>query len=215
MSSSLTLKDISFLDFPITIEDKEKLEKIFKTMEEDRLAIDFLEPVDYIQLGIADYPTIIKNPMDLGTAKLKLMDSEYKTFRDFLSDIDLIWKNCRTYNRSGSEICKMASHCEKHFRKLFDKAFKNYSVKKEIIKADNKQLTYSQKEEFVEKIRKLGEDGITEIVRLILNECKDAISDLSTEQKQIMVDNLDIGTYEKALKIIEKYSNKGEIKPNL
>ena len=30
-----------------------------------------------------------------------------------MSDLNLIWKNCRTYNLPGSEIVKMANHCDK------------------------------------------------------------------------------------------------------
>jgi hypothetical protein len=37
----------------------------------------FLEPVDWKALGIPDYPTIIKNPMDLGTISKKLKENKY------------------------------------------------------------------------------------------------------------------------------------------
>ena len=98
-------------------------------MEKDPQAVDFLYPVDYVALNILDYPKIITHPMDLGTVKKNLENGEYKLFQDFMSDINLIWKNCRTYNQPGSEIVKMANHCDKKIKQLIDKQFKNYRVK--------------------------------------------------------------------------------------
>ena len=94
-----TSKELPYLNNPITSEDMKKIDKIFAVLEADNQAYDFLEPVDYVGLGILDYPQIIKTPMDLGTVKTKLKDNKYNTFQEFLSDIDLIWTNCKTYNK--------------------------------------------------------------------------------------------------------------------
>ena len=126
-----TSKELPYLNNPITSEDMKKIDKIFAVLEADNQAYDFLEPVDYVGLGILDYPQIIKTPMDLGTVKTKLKDNKYNTFQEFLSDIDLIWTNCKTYNMAGSEIVKMAIHCEKVFKKQMEKQFKNYIGVKE------------------------------------------------------------------------------------
>ncbi|KAI8804965.1 hypothetical protein BJ742DRAFT_822169 [Cladochytrium replicatum] len=45
-----------------------------------------------------NYFDIIKNPMDLGTMTKRLKSSHYKTKQEFMSDLDLIWSNCLTYN---------------------------------------------------------------------------------------------------------------------
>ena len=130
-----TSKELPYLNNPITSEDMKKIDKIFAVLEADNQAYDFLEPVDYVGLGILDYPQIIKTPMDLGTVKTKLKDNKYNTFQEFLSDIDLIWTNCKTYNMAGSEIVKMAIHCEKVFKKQMEKQFKNYiGVKERVLK---------------------------------------------------------------------------------
>ena len=130
--SSATIKEPSYYKLEIGDEEKKKLEKIFETMEKDPQAVDFLYPVDYVALNILDYPKIITHPMDLGTVKKNLENGEYKLFQDFMSDINLIWKNCRTYNQPGSEIVKMANHCDKKIKQLIDKQFKNYQTQKMI-----------------------------------------------------------------------------------
>ena len=42
-----------------------------------------------------------------------------------MSDINLIWKNCRQYNQTGSDIVKIANHYDKKMKQLIDKQFKN------------------------------------------------------------------------------------------
>ncbi|KAM3070030.1 Transcriptional activator spt7 [Clarireedia jacksonii] len=45
-----------------------------------------------------DYYNIIKTPMDLGTMTKKLKGFVYKSKKEFVADLDLIWANCLKYN---------------------------------------------------------------------------------------------------------------------
>lgn len=45
-----------------------------------------------------NYFNVIKHPMDLSTVMKKLKSFQYKSKKDFVSDLMLIWKNCLTYN---------------------------------------------------------------------------------------------------------------------
>lgn len=45
-----------------------------------------------------DYYNIIKQPMDLGTMTKKLRSLSYKSKRDFVDDLSIIWANCLKYN---------------------------------------------------------------------------------------------------------------------
>ena len=175
-------------------------------MEKDPQAVDFLYPVDYVALNILDYPKIITHPMDLGTVKKNLENGEYKLFQDFMSDINLIWKNCRTYNQPGSEIVKMANHCDKKIKQLIDKQFKNYQNKANNNKKseNNSNLSFAQKTKLIENIKELTNDILTQIVKIILRECPKGIEDIDTEKLQIKVDLLDSKTYEIINQIIEK-----------
>ena len=208
MSSTAAIKEPAYYKIELGEEEKKKLDKIFSTMENDPQAIDFLVPVDYVALNILDYPTIITHPMDLGTVKKNLENGEYKIFQDFMSDINLIWKNCKTYNKAGSDIVKMASHCEKKMKMLIDKQFKNHQNKTTNKKSNNNSnLSYEQKTKLIESIRELNNDTLTQIVKIILKDCPKGIEDIDTEKLQIKVDLIDHKTYESINQIIEK--NKG------
>ena len=55
-------------------------------------------------MGIADYPLIIKQPMDLSTLKKNLLKGKYQELETMVTDLSLIWENCRTYNMPDSYI---------------------------------------------------------------------------------------------------------------
>ena len=159
-------KEPAYYKYEINEEETKKLMKIFDTIEKDKQSYEFLQPVDYVALKILDYPTIITHPMDLGTVKQNLLNGEYKIFQDLMSDINLIWRNCRTYNLPGSEIVKMANHCDKKMKSLIDKQFKNMKPKGESAKnkSESSTLTLSDKIKLIEKIREQTNEGLTQIV---------------------------------------------------
>lgn len=92
-----------------------------KAIKKELYAFPFLEPVDYIGLGLMDYPIFIKHPMDLGTVEKKLEEGKYNTMEELRKDLQLIWNNCKTYNKEGCDIYKAAQSCEKFTKRYFDK----------------------------------------------------------------------------------------------
>lgn len=81
----------------------------------------FAEPVDWKQLGLLDYPALVKKPMDLGTIRVramlvilcicypnciniqdKILMKGYSSADDIAGDIRLVWTNCMTYNQVGA-----------------------------------------------------------------------------------------------------------------
>jgi len=212
--SSASAKEPAYYKIEITDEETKKLEKVFDTIEKDGQAYEFLQPVDYVALNILDYPKIITHPMDLGTVKKNLLNGDYKIIQDFMSDINLIWQNCRTYNLPGSEIVKMANHCDKKFKQLVDKQFKSYKSKGESTKSknDNSGLTLTEKTKLIESIREQDNEGLTQIVKIILKECPRGIEDIDSEKLQIKIDLLDSKTYDLINQYLEK--NNGNILSN-
>ena len=134
--------------------------------------------------------------------------------QDFMSDINLIWQNCRKYNLPGSEIVKMANHCDKKFKQLVDKNFKNYKSKGDSTKAKNENsgLTLAEKTKLIESIREQDNEGLTQIVKIILKECPIGIEDIDSEKLQIKIDLLDSKTYDLINQYLEK--NNGNILNN-
>ncbi|XP_065874084.1 transcription factor GTE4-like isoform X2 [Euphorbia lathyris] len=68
----------------------------------------FNAPVDVKTLGLHDYFTIIKHPMDLGTVKTKLNKNWYKSPEEFAEDVRLTFHNAMTYNPKGQDVHIMA-----------------------------------------------------------------------------------------------------------
>lgn len=75
----------------------------------------FNTPVDAVKLGLHDYHTIVKKPMDLGTVKRKLSKSCYKSPLEFAEDVRLTFNNARLYNPVGHDVHTMAEFLLKMF----------------------------------------------------------------------------------------------------
>ena len=54
-------------------EDIKRLKEILNEIEEDPKSYEFREAVPWRELGLNDYPEIIKKPMDLKTTRTKLI----------------------------------------------------------------------------------------------------------------------------------------------
>jgi hypothetical protein len=79
----------------------------------------FCEPVDWKTLGLVDYPTLVKKPMDLGTIRDKIILSGYTSADDIAGDIRLVWTNCMTYNQDGSEYYQLAEIFARKFEEKY------------------------------------------------------------------------------------------------
>ncbi|XP_039005999.1 transcription factor GTE12-like isoform X2 [Hibiscus syriacus] len=75
----------------------------------------FNQPVDPKALGIPDYFSIIKTPMDLGTIKSKLAKNIYIGTDDFVADIRLTFANAMLYNPPSNNVHKMAEEMKDIF----------------------------------------------------------------------------------------------------
>ena len=61
--------------------------------------------------------------MDLRTVKDNLADEQYESLEECLTDIQLIWDNCKIYNTEDSIIYKMAVSMEVQTLKLTQEIF--------------------------------------------------------------------------------------------
>jgi len=64
----------------------------------------FHNPVDPARDGIPHYTEIIKDPMDLGTVKRKLISGEYSKEEDVKDDINLTFSNAMIFNPVGHPV---------------------------------------------------------------------------------------------------------------
>lgn len=68
----------------------------------------FNVPVDAEKLQLYDYHSIIKNPMDLGTVKERVMSNHYASPLDFAADVRLTFNNALLYNPKTDDVHAMA-----------------------------------------------------------------------------------------------------------
>lgn len=66
-----------------------------------------------------DYYTLIKQPMDIGTMIKRLKQLQYKSKKEFVDDLNLIWANCLKYNSEPAHpLRKKALYMRKETDKL-------------------------------------------------------------------------------------------------
>ena len=129
------------------------LKEALNAIEEDPKSYEFREPVAWKELGLTDYPEIIKKPMDLRTVRKNLSKGKYKRFEDFFREVQLIWDNCKTYNIQGSDIYKMAESMERVSKRAV-----NVAKEKLGIPISSKKDKKADKKEKKDKKKKTDED---------------------------------------------------------
>ena len=70
-----------------------------------------------------NYYQIISHPMDLGTIKKKLVDANNQGYsaEDFYRDMQLVWDNCRTFNRPTDAVAKAGVRGERAFKEHWNR----------------------------------------------------------------------------------------------
>ena len=94
--------------------------KIINILWKVKGAYLFHKPVDPEELGIPDYPQIIKNPMDFSTIKKKLSNNLYTNFKQFNDDIKLTFDNCFLYNGANTSVGLSCTFVKNEYQKLFE-----------------------------------------------------------------------------------------------
>ncbi|KAL3287427.1 hypothetical protein HHI36_001898 [Cryptolaemus montrouzieri] len=84
------------------------LRDMCRKLAQNKMFFMFTKPVDIEE--VPDYPTIIKQPMDLETMMMKVDFHRYECAKDFLSDIELIVQNALEYNPARTSVDKQIRH---------------------------------------------------------------------------------------------------------
>ncbi|XP_059195973.1 ATPase family AAA domain-containing protein 2-like isoform X2 [Centropristis striata] len=72
------------------------LRDVTNRLSQDKRFKAFTKPVDLEE--VPDYAEVIEKPMDLSTVLAKIDLHKYETVKEFIQDVDLIWKNALEYN---------------------------------------------------------------------------------------------------------------------
>eukprot|EP01017_Pseudomicrothorax_dubius_P013077 TRINITY_DN1563_c0_g1_i2.p1 TRINITY_DN1563_c0_g1~~TRINITY_DN1563_c0_g1_i2.p1 ORF type:complete len:234 (-),score=46.53 TRINITY_DN1563_c0_g1_i2:112-813(-) len=201
-------------------EENKKMNMMLNSLFENPNSEEFRIPVDYKGLGLVDYPMIIKNPMDLGTIRKNLKANKYKYVEECINDIQLVWDNCKTYNKEDSWIYIQADKLEKYTKKVVKNHFPmiNFpkpSKLKESSKAEAAQfediggddigetIPYAEKIRLSNMVKSLTQEQLGQVVKIIQEEAPSAFKEIDRERYQIHLDNLDRDTFQKLIDFIE------------
>ncbi|CAL8327596.1 unnamed protein product [Boreogadus saida] len=88
---------------------------VVKSLWRHQFAWPFYHPVDVVKLGLPDYYTIIKTPMDMGSIKKRLENNYYSSAGECMQDFNTMFTNCYIYNKPTDDIVLMAQALEKVF----------------------------------------------------------------------------------------------------
>ena len=61
---------------------------------------------------------------------------------------------------------------------------------------DSRHISTKEREVFAERVKKLANDGLASVVRLIQKECPSSIHDLNDDKLMIKITEIDRKTYE-------------------
>ncbi|KAI4873114.1 hypothetical protein NFI96_015547 [Prochilodus magdalenae] len=84
------------------------LRDVTNRLAQDKRFKAFTKPVDTEE--VPDYTTVIKQPMDLSTVISKIDLHKYLTVKEYLHDVDLIWKNALEYNPDKDPSDRLIRH---------------------------------------------------------------------------------------------------------
>jgi len=109
----------------VEAEDMRECRELLTKLMEIPSADPFLEPVDFAALELWHYPTMVLNPMDLGTIKKMLQHNTLENPGHFADHVRLVFKNAMDFNQPGSGIYNDAESLlgtfEEEFKKLCEK----------------------------------------------------------------------------------------------
>lgn len=172
--------------------------KLHTHLMQHKNAGPFLEAVDWKQWNLPDYPRIIKQPMDLGLIQRKLDSKRYPTPNEYAEDVRLVWRNCMTYNKEGSDYYNMAKMLDKHFGDKFAKI--KWSTA-DAPKAE-RAPTLAEKRAFSQQVYLVGSATLGRVIDILDKDCPDCIRSVNADDVEINIDSIDKRTFWEVNKLV-------------
>eukprot|EP00616_Rhizochromulina_sp_CCMP1243_P010011 CAMPEP_0118971006 /NCGR_PEP_ID=MMETSP1173-20130426/7771_1 /TAXON_ID=1034831 /ORGANISM="Rhizochromulina marina cf, Strain CCMP1243" /LENGTH=217 /DNA_ID=CAMNT_0006920431 /DNA_START=30 /DNA_END=683 /DNA_ORIENTATION=+ len=187
-----------------------QLDKVVDWLYSRTDSLPFREPVQWRELGLDDYPLIIKQPMSLKDVKEKLAAGQYRSPNECAEDIRLIWKNCMQYNQDGSDFFKLAQRFSARFEDKFSK------LKFEVVvpePADDAPPTLDEKTKFAHNIYRIKSEELGEVVIKLDQSCPSALDKKPDKDEiEINIDNIEPRTFHLLDKMVKDFLPEGNKK---
>ncbi|CAB9499725.1 Bromodomain testis-specific protein [Seminavis robusta] len=147
----------------------------------------FREPVDWQNMGLYDYPKVVKKPMDLGTIKKNIVDRKYKTLMDANEDVKLVWFNCMTYNQDGSDFYILAQTLNKKWNEKYKKLMDDLRIKDDtpvaLSSGVDKRVSNDDKRAFAKSLYKISKEDLGKILVELEKKAPSSLNKNSAEDE--------------------------------
>mmetsp|Transcript_15225 Transcript_15225/g.38328 ORF Transcript_15225/g.38328 Transcript_15225/m.38328 type:complete len:212 (-) Transcript_15225:435-1070(-) len=169
------------------------MSKVLQSMIQRSDTEPFRVPVDWKGMGLFDYPTLIKKPMDLGTVKRNINARKYKSIPEAAEDIRLVWTNCMTYNQDGSDFFLLAKNLSKKFEEKYSKLANDLQldVKSEALSSISGVVTLDEKRSFAKSLYTLSKEDLGKLIVEVDHKCPAALTkNMGEDEAELNVDKI-------------------------
>ena len=149
-------------------EQLKQCSKILQFLMGHKDADPFLNPVDWKNMNLLDYPKVVKTPMDLGSVKQKLERGDYSSAKEFRHDTTLVWTNCMTYNADGSDYYLIAANLKKVFEEKYAKMIREDEEPKDPARPP----TLVDKKMCCQNIYNISAEDLGKVVQILDQRCE-------------------------------------------
>lgn len=178
----------------------ERCNLLLQDMRSNPLAEWFGEPVDHVNLGLADYLQVIQTPMDLGTVGKKMERGQYMSVEDFAHDVRLVWQNAIAYNSPHSMFGVVASILAQVFDRRFALITRSATADPGRPIPDRPGWpTFQQKKKFYDLCTRLTLADLNQMVSLVQRGCQTAVQQCGDKEVEVDVDELDMETFNRVM----------------
>mmetsp|Transcript_19988 Transcript_19988/g.41027 ORF Transcript_19988/g.41027 Transcript_19988/m.41027 type:complete len:221 (-) Transcript_19988:176-838(-) len=185
------------------------MEKIVDKLYKHQEAVPFRDPVNWRELGLTDYPLIIKRPMALSDVKTKIVQGQYRSTADVAEDMNLIWTNCMDYNMEGSDFFKLANKFKDRFEKELTKVKATTEGFDEANNDAELDRTPSLEEQtqFAHNIYMIKSEELGEVVTKLDQSCPHALDKKQDgkDEIEINIDAIDNRTFHIIDRLVKSY----------
>lgn len=154
----------------------------------DDSAMAFLEPVNWKALGLMDYPSIVKTPMDLGTVRKRIKNGTYgstaASAEQIAEDVRLVWTNCMLYNDDSSDL----HHVAKRFLQRFENMYN--AIKRDRPLDPSRDPSEEERARLMLMLHELDVSALGRAVAEIREHAPDALSAGANGAAEIAMDDL-------------------------
>jgi len=178
----------------------ERCQILLDDMRKNPLSEWFRDPVNYVELGLHDYPQVIQTPMDLGTIAKKMERAQYMSVEDYAHDVRLVWQNAITYNSAQSMFGVVAGILAQIFDRRFALITRSATADPGRPIPDRPGWpTFQQKKKFYDLCTRLTLADLNQMVSLVQRGCQTAVQQCGDKEVEVDVDELDMETFQKVM----------------